>query len=398
MTMRLCFVTMGVIMKRWSTTPVSKKSLATKAVVISAAVLMAVAVPTSIMLKPAYADRFDDQIAAIQRQRDAYDAKAAALSRQADTLANKKAILQNQVDAIQAQINQSQAKYDKLQSEIVKNEKLIEQTKQSLGQTIAMMYVDDSVSPLELLASSTNIGDYINQQTYRSTIRDSLVQKIDEINALKAKLEKQKAEVKQVLADQNAQKATLAQKVSDYNQLIAQTNNQESAYRALSKKGAAQQEKLRQQQQEELAARYAQYGGGKVVYGNGGGGYPTYLANAPQDSLVDPWGMYNRECVSYVAWKVYQKNGSMPYWGNVPANAKNWPALAQNAGYGTGYTPRVGAAGVIYGGPYGHIVWVDSINGDGTINISQYNYGYPMGQFSRMYNVSPSTYDIYIYF
>ena len=389
---------MKLNMKLRSTTPVSRKGLATKAVVVSAVALMTISMPAGLLLQSAYADRFDDQIAAIQEQRNQYDAKAANLSQKADTLANKKAVIQNQASAIQAQINQSQAKYNKLQSDIAKNQKLIDQTKNSLGQTIAMMYVNDSTTPLELLANSTDIGAYIDQQTYRSTIRDSLVQKINKINELKKQLEKQRAEVKQVLSDQHAQKQALNQKMAEYNRLISETNNQESAYRSLSKKGAAEQAKLRAQQQEELAARYAQYGGSNlVVSGNGGGGYPTYLANAPQDSLVDPWGMYNRECVSYVAWKVYQTYGHMPYWGNIPANAKNWPANAINAGYSTGTTPKVGSAGVIYGGPYGHIVWVDSINGNGTINISQYNYGVA-GQFSRMYNVNPQTYDVFIYF
>ena len=29
--------------------------------------------------------------------------------------------------------------------------------------------------------------------------------------------------------------------------------------------------------------------------------YPARLKNAPQDSLVDPWRFYNRECTSFVA-------------------------------------------------------------------------------------------------
>ena len=52
-------------------------------------------------------------------------------------------------------------------------------------------------------------------------------------------------------------------------------------------------------------------------------------------------------------------------------------------------------------GSYGHIVWVESVNGDGTINISQYNEWLPnggWGQYSERYHVSPSTYDTYIYF
>lgn len=387
-------------MKRSSTTPVvSHQGLATKAVVISAMVLMTVMAPIQLLSSTANADKYDDQIAAIQQLRDQYDAKAAALSKQADTLANKRAILQNQADSIQAQINESQSRYDQLQKDIAANEQEIAKTKESLGTTLAMLYVNGSTTPLEMLVGSNSISDYITQQTYRATIRDSLVQKINHINDLKKQLEKQRTEVQQVLSDQKAQREALDQKMAEYNQLISDTNGQEAQYRKLSKQGAKQQDKLRQQQQEELAARYAQYGGGQlVVSGNGGGGYPSYLASAPQDSLVDPWGMYNRECVSYVAWKVYQKNGHMPYWGNIPANARDWPRNAINAGYATGSTPRVGSAGVIYGGPYGHIVWVDSINDNGTINISQYNYGYPSGQFSQMYNVSPKTYDIFIYF
>ncbi|MBI3889535.1 CHAP domain-containing protein, partial [Candidatus Saccharibacteria bacterium] len=73
-----------------------------------------------------------------------------------------------------------------------------------------------------------------------------------------------------------------------------------------------------------------------------------------------------------------------------------------NKAIATGSTPREGSAGVISAGDYGHIVWVEKVNGDGTINISQYNYwnagGSGWGHYSEMYNVSPSTYDTYIYF
>jgi surface antigen len=32
--------------------------------------------------------------------------------------------------------------------------------------------------------------------------------------------------------------------------------------------------------------------------------YPANLKSAAQDSLVDPWGFYNRECTSFVAWRL----------------------------------------------------------------------------------------------
>lgn len=379
-----------------------RRGLATKVLLVTVALLMAVAVPMQMSRTPeAFADRYDEMIAAIQLQRDQYDAKAAELAQEADTLNNKKAILQNQQASIQRQIDLSQAQYEKLKRDIAINEQKIQDNKDALGQTIADMYVDDTVSPLEMLASSANIADYVDKQEYRSTIRDNLSDTIDQINALKAELEKQQEQVASVLQDQKEQRAQLAAKISEYNTLVAQTQNQQSAYQQLSAKAAAEQQELREQQQAAIAAALAASGagGGAVAGDPGRGGYPNNLANAPQDSIVDPWGMYNRECVSYVAWKVYQKNGYMPYWGG-HGNANQWPANARAAGIPMGSTPRVGSVGVIYAGPYGHVVWVNSINANGTINISQYNYNFGSGpgMYSEMYNVSPSAYSVYIYF
>ncbi|NCU38962.1 CHAP domain-containing protein [Candidatus Saccharibacteria bacterium] len=379
-----------------------RHGLITKVFLIAIAVLTAVALPMQLSSTPeAHADKYDEMIAAIQLQRDQYDAKAAELAQQADSLKNKKAILQNQQASIQQQIDLSQAQYEKLKRDIALNEQKILENRDALGQIIADMYVDDTVSPLEMLASSDNIADYVDKQEYRSTVRDNLTVKIDEINALKEELEKQQEQVASVLEDQKEQRAQLAAKISEYNALVAQTQNQQSAYQQLSAKAAAEQQELRDQQQAAIAAALAASGaGGSAIAGDPGrGGYPNNLANAPQDSIVDPWGMYNRECVSYVAWKVYQKNNYMPYWGG-HGNANQWPSNARAAGIPMGSTPKVGSVGVIYAGPYGHVVWVNSINPNGTINISQYNYNFGSGpgMYSEMYNVSPSAYSVYIYF
>jgi len=40
-----------------------------------------------------------------------------------------------------------------------------------------------------------------------------------------------------------------------------------------------------------------------------GDDYPAKWKDVPQDSMFDDWGMYNRECVSFVAWRLYSQNG-----------------------------------------------------------------------------------------
>jgi N-acetylmuramoyl-L-alanine amidase len=55
-------------------------------------------------------------------------------------------------------------------------------------------------------------------------------------------------------------------------------------------------------------------------------------------------------------------------------NASTWKILAQRAGLGVGNTPRAGA--VIWTPPrdyYGHVGFVESVNADGSVNISEMN-------------------------
>jgi surface antigen len=123
------------------------------------------------------------------------------------------------------------------------------------------------------------------------------------------------------------------------------------------------------------------------------GGYPAKWDNARQDSMVDQWGMYSRECVSYTAWKVYQTYGDMPYWGGV-GNANQWVGDAQRAGIATGTAPKAGSVAIWRVGYYGHAMWVEKVDGN-MIYVSQYNYDLN-GHYSEMW-VNGSNFT-YIYF
>lgn len=134
--------------------------------------------------------------------------------------------------------------------------------------------------------------------------------------------------------------------------------------------------------------------GGTILAGDPNhGGYPAKWDNARQDSQLDSWGMYNRECVSYAAWKVYQTYGNMPYWGGV-GNANQWIRDARAAGIATGPTPQAHAVAISMSGYYGHAMWVEKVSGD-MIYVSQYNYDL-RGHYSEMW--LNGSYLTYIYF
>ncbi len=397
-------------MKQRPTTPVSKGTV-TKVIVVATAALMLIAMPFAMQPK-VYADRFDDQINAIQREIDAYQNEARKFKDQANTLQAQLQLITNETSQIQGQIELSRAKFDQLQQQIKETELQVKHNQAALGGTLADLYVDDKISSLEMLASSKNIGDYVDKQEYRSSVREQLAKTIEKIKTLKGSLEEQRTDIERVLGDQTNARNALISKENEQQELIGATQGQESAYQRLSAQSNNQKLEIQKQQQTAIEAAIQRASGGSPINVLPGdpnkGGYP-WEANCYVDENAvsqggaggngtDPLGYGCRQCVSYTAYKVGARTGSYPrYWGN----ANQWPSSAQASGYQTGSTPRVNSVGVISAGQYGHVVWIEAVNGDGTVDVSQYNYynagGTGWGHYSKM-RVSATTYDTYIYF
>lgn len=124
--------------------------------------------------------------------------------------------------------------------------------------------------------------------------------------------------------------------------------------------------------------------------------YPSRLKKAPQDSLVDPWQFYNRECTSWVAWRLNSENqiGFYNYWkGEHWGDASHWKAAAVAAGVKVDNNPTRGsvawwAAGSA-GSSRGHVAWVQTV-GSGAITIEEYNYLHRGGYDTRTISSSSS--------
>ena len=229
-----------------------------------------------------------------------------------------------------------------------------------------------------MLASSKDLSEFLDKQQYRETVQQKIKNTLDKINALKAQLKEQKTQVEKLLADQQAMNQQLGASQWQQSSLLAYTQDQKNQYTMAIKANNANIAALRAQQ----AAANRRLGGRAEAGDPNHGGYPAYLDNARQDSLIDPWGMYNRECVSYTAWKVFEAYGHMPYWGG-HGNANQWPASARADGIPTGSEPRAGSVAVSMSGYYGHVMWVEAVYGDGSIRVSQYNYDLA-GHYSEM--------------
>jgi len=112
-----------------------------------------------------------------------------------------------------------------------------------------------------------------------------------------------------------------------------------------------------------------------------GDNYPSAWKTAAKDSVVDSWGYYNRECTSWDAWALHDRNSfEMPH---AIGNGANWGVWASQHGYAVNNAPAVGAvawwAANTYDQGYnvgasGHVAWVSAVSGS-TVTIEEYNYG-----------------------
>jgi peptidoglycan hydrolase CwlO-like protein len=324
------------------------------------------------------ADQYDQMIRERQQKQAQAQGQANQLGAQANDVQGQINELQSQIASIQAQIDTNTAKQNELARQIEAAQKKLEEQKDLLSANIRSMYIEGDITPLEMIASSKNLGDFVDKQEYRDRIKDNISSTMDEIERLKKQLDDQKKEVTRIIEEQKELRGGLDQKNAEAGAKLSALNKDKATFdgqvATLSKEIA----NLRAQQ---IAANSRFIGGSAGTGQNCGGGYPGHApggirgrwgCNYALNDGSDNWGMYNRQCVSYAAFKVAQSGRNMPFWGG-RGNANQWPANARAAGIPVDGNPRVGDVAVSMAGYYGHVMYVEAVLGGGKIKISQYN-------------------------
>lgn len=310
---------------------------------------------------------------------------------------------QEQILGIQNSIAINEAKLAQDQAQIIADSAKITQNKSYLADDLKTMYVQGQMSTIEQLATSSDLSTFVNKQEDDIKVQDQLDSLLTTIKSLETQTQNNKAQEAVLLRIENTQQTQITADQNQVNSLLAMNQQQQSTYNA---QLASNNSEIATLQAEQIAANRQLVSTGTVdASGSCGGSYPATASGPngnwgcdyPLDNTIDNWGMYNRECVSYTAWMVYKTYGYMPNWGG-SGNANQWPADAQADGIPTGTTPKVNSVAIYMGGPtdpFGHAMWVKSVNGNGTITVDQYNLYYDGNFYETTIPASGLT---YIYF
>ena len=296
---------------------------------------------------------------------------------------NSANLFQSRVNELNAEIARkrleiadTKAQIEALEEEIAATEAKLLDEQEALAEVLVNMHFEGDAEPIVILAGSTSISDLAEKQARAEVVKQQISATAEKIKLAKQQLEEDKAQVELLLEQQEAAKADLEYTRAEQRELVQKYQNDAESYAAAAE---AAKEAQRAAERAEQEAHPELYRGSSYT---GDNTYP-WQADCPgrQDDYItyweDAWGVhkiggYVCECVSYAGWKAYENYGVAAAWGN----AYSWDDRARELGYTVDHNPAENTIGQVDGYPYGHVFWVESVNSDGSINVTEYNNSY----------------------
>ena len=291
-----------------------------------------------------------------------------------------------QIALKESEIASTEAEVAALNIEIQEAEARLLSEQRALASLLAKMHFDSDAEPIRILAGSSSISDLAERQAREEATKKQITVSAGTIKEEKIKLETARDEVRQLLSEQREARAELVSARAEQQELVNKYQNDAEAYALVAEEAKAAKLEAERKEQEAHPELYR----GSAYTGDNT--YP-WQNDCPgrQDDFVTYWEDFEGwhkigglvcECVSYVGWKAYERFGLSLGWGN----AYSWDDVARRLGYRVDHTPAENTIGQVDAGAYGHVFWVESVNSDGSINVTEYNNAYATSIYSGQYH------------
>ena len=368
------------------------------------------------------AQDIDSQINSANSQIQNLNNQKQAVAGQVEQLSQDLTNVQSRINSVQAEQETAKANLEVLKAEISKLETLIAERNERLKDQARAVQVNGARSYVDFLLNADSITDVVNRigvivdlvganrqlmqeqardkeqvQTKEQAQKDNLVKQ----EANEAQLQNLQSELS---ATFNKHKATLANLSNEELEAIAARDGlvqekerlaaekaRADAEKAAAQKAAEAAKEAMLKATEEAVAQAAATPGAATAATPVTAAAKSEAAVAKSSNIVvggsfaspDPSfvaalnGGYFGQCTYYMYNRFAQLGSPIRTTGL--GNAAEWPANAAAAGYGVSSTPRAGTAIVFQRGVggadpvYGHVGFVERVNADGSLFISEMN-------------------------
>ena len=381
------------------------------------------------------AQDFDSQIETVNSSIANINEKKSAVNSTIDSLAKELSDVQTKIDATQAKKAEVQEQIETLKAEIAKLEKVIAERNSRLEEQARSVQTNGARSYLDFLLNAESLSDAVSRigvvMDLMSANRELMQQQAEDKKQVESKEEAQQEK----LAEQEAAEKELASLQTELNDtfsknkvLLANLSQEEVAEIAKRDGLVAEKEAFQKRLAEEKAkaeaeaARIAEASrqalAAQASQSQTTATQTSYEAPAPAAAstaststastssststpaapaqtssytyttgggfpAVDPSfraslnGGYFGQCTYYVFNRMAQVG--TPIGHSMMGNAAEWPSYARSYGYSVSHSPSAGSAIVFQQGlagadpTYGHVAFVEAVNADGSLYISEMN-------------------------
>lgn len=379
------------------------------------------------------AQDFDSQIETVNSSIANINEKKSAVNSTIDTLAKELSDVQTKIDTTQAKKAEVQEAIETLKTEIAKLEKVIAERNTRLEEQARSVQTNGARSYLDFLLNAESLSDAVSRigvvMDLMGANRELMQQQAEDKKQVESKEEAQQEK----LAEQEAAEKELASLQTELNDtfsknkvLLANLSQEELAEIAKRDGLVAEKEAFKKRLAEEKAkaeaeaARIAEASrqalAAQASQSQTTATQTSYEAPAPAAAstaststassststpaaqtqtssytytagggfpAVDPSfraslnGGYFGQCTYYVFNRMAQVG--TPIGHSMMGNAAEWPSYARSYGYSVSHSPSAGSAIVFQQGlagadpTYGHVAFVEAVNADGSLYISEMN-------------------------
>ena len=333
------------------------------------------------------AQDFDSQIETVNSSIANINEKKSAVNSTIDTLAKELSDVQTKIDTTQAKKAEVQEQIETLKAEIAKLEKVIAERNSRLEEQARSVQTNCARSYLDFLLNAESLSDAVSRigvvMDLMSANRELMQQQAEDKKQVESKEEAQQEK----LAEQEAAEKELASLQTELNDTFSKNKvllanlSQEELAEIANRDGLVAEK-------EAAAASTASTSTASTSSSTSTPAAPaqtssyTYTAGGGFPA-VDPSfraslnGGYFGQCTYYVFNRMAQVG--TPIGHSMMGNAAEWPSYARSYGYSVSNSPSAGSAIVFQQGlagadpTYGHVGFVEAVNADGSLYISEMN-------------------------
>lgn len=378
------------------------------------------------------AQDYDSQINSVNSSIANINEKKSAVNSTIDTLAKELSDVQTKIDTTQAKKAEVQEQIETLKAEIAKLEKVIAERNSRLEEQARSVQTNGARSYVDFLLNAESLSDAVSRigvvMDLMSANRELMQQQAEDKKQVESKEEAQQEK----LAEQEAAEKELASLQTELNDtfsknkvLLANLSQEEVAEiakrdglvaekeafqkRLAEEKAKAEAEAARiaeasrqalaaQASQSQTTATQTSYEAPAAAASTASTSTASSSTSTPAAQTqtssytyttgggfpaVDPSfraslnGGYFGQCTYYVFNRMAQVG--TPIGHSMMGNAAEWPSYARSYGYSVSHSPSAGSAIVFQQGlagadpTYGHVAFVEAVNADGSLYISEMN-------------------------